>query len=220
MRLNKYIASRTNLSRRAADEAIEKGKVLVNGNQPIQGQDTGPQDEVKLNGRLLNSDKPETITIILNKPTGYVCSRDGQGNRTIYDSLPKKYHNLNPAGRLDKDSSGLLLMSNDGNLINQLTHPSNKKVKIYEIEIDKSLSPLHQQMINDKGIKLADGVSKLNLEKLANSRQFRVAMYEGRNRQIRRTFDALDYRVTKLHRTHFGPYQLIDLKPGQIKKLV
>ena len=179
-----------------------------------------PDDAVTLDGKALSLPE-ETMTIMLNKPAGYVVSRDGQGSKTIYDLLPPELHNLKPIGRLDKDSSGLLLLTNDGNLAHQLTHPSFQKVKIYEVELDKPLEPLHRQMISDHGIALEDGVSKLQLERLeeGQDKKWRVTMHEGRNRQIRRTFAALGYTVTKLHRTHFGTYSLNHLSPGTYKAL-
>ncbi len=159
MRLNKFIASGTDLSRRAADAAIASGRVTVNGKTAVRGQDVTDSDTVALdNQRITPAVKP--LTIILNKPRGYVVSRDGQGSQTVYDLLPPEYQRLNPVGRLDKDSSGLLLLTNDGQLANDLTHPSRQKVKIYEVALDKPLQPLHQQMISDHGITLFDGVSK------------------------------------------------------------
>lgn len=151
---------------------------------------------------------------MLNKPPGYVCSRAGQGSRTIYELLPSDYKILKPIGRLDKYSSGLLLLTNDGDLANELTHPRYAKTKVYDITLDKPLQPLHQQMINDRGLTLEDGLSKLSLLKLNNSTEWQVTMREGRNRQIRRTFEALGYGITKLHRTSFGSYILKELAPG------
>jgi 23S rRNA pseudouridine2605 synthase len=111
----------------------------------------------------------------------------------------------------------LLLLSNDGTLTQELTHPSRQKRKIYEILLDKPLQPLHRQMINDHGLTLADGISKLQLErqKEGDDIAWLVTMTEGRNRQIRRTFEALGYRVTHLHRTQFGPYALGTLASGK-----
>jgi 23S rRNA pseudouridine2605 synthase len=220
MRLNKYIAAGTELSRRKADEAIEQGRVTVNGQAPQQGQDIGDTDVVALDGRRITP-AVNTITIMLNKPPAIVVSRDGQGAQTIYDILPAEYQQLNPVGRLDKYSSGLLLLSNDGALTQELTHPSHQKRKVYEILLDKPLQPLHRQMINDHGLTLADGISKLQLErhKEGDDIAWIVTMAEGRNRQIRRTFAALGYRVTHLHRTQFGNYHLGTLKPGQFKTL-
>src|SRR4051812_22727125 len=109
MRINKYIAQATGLSRRAADTAIAVGRVLVNQQLPSVGYDVRPDDSVTLDGIAITP-AVNTITIILNKPTGYVVSREGQGSKTIYDLLPPEYHTLKPVGRLDKDSSGLLLL--------------------------------------------------------------------------------------------------------------
>ncbi len=220
MRLNKYIAASTELSRRAADDAIAAGRVLVNGQAPQVGQDIGDNDQVTLDDRRITP-AVKTITIMLNKPPGIVVSRDGQGAETIYDLLPPEYQRLNPVGRLDKYSSGLLLLTNDGQLAQELTHPSNQKVKIYEVFLDKPLQPLHRQMISDHGLTLEDGVSKLQLDRMKEGDDiaWQVTMHEGRNRQIRRTFVALGYRVTHLHRTHFGPYTLDNLPKGSLAKL-
>lgn len=163
------------------------------------------------------------MTIMLNKPSGYVSSREGQGSRTVYDLLPAELHTLKTVGRLDKDSSGLLLLTSDGTLAHELTHPSFQKVKAYEVTLDKPLQPLHRQMISDHGITLEDGVSKLELERLHDGDECKwiVRMHEGRNRQIRRTFESLGYNLPRLHRTHFGKYMLGGLKLGsytQIKR--
>lgn len=218
MRLNKYIAAGTELSRRKADEAIEQGRVTVNGQTPQQGQDISDTDVVALDGRRITP-AVNTVTIMLNKPPDCVVSRDGQGARTVYDILPPEYQQLNPVGRLDKYSSGLLLLTNDGVLAHELTHPSRQKHKVYQILLDKPLQPLHRQMINDHGLTLADGVSKLQLERQTEGDDIAwiVTMTEGRNRQIRRTFEALGYRVTHLHRTQFGNYSLGSLGQGKYR---
>jgi 23S rRNA pseudouridine2605 synthase len=216
MRLNKFIAAGSELSRRAADTAIADGRVAVNGQQPQAGQDVAEGDVVTLDGRAITP-AVKTITIMLNKPPAYVVSRDGQGAPTVYDLLPPEYQQLNPIGRLDKYSSGLLLLTNDGQLSQELTHPSRQKIKVYEILLDTPLQPLHRQMISDHGLMLEDGLSKLQLQRQKESDDigWRVTMREGRNRQIRRTFQALGYRVTHLHRVQFGPYQLGKLERGK-----
>jgi 23S rRNA pseudouridine2605 synthase len=220
MRINKFIALASGMSRRGADAAIEKGRVLVNGKPPTPGQDVTDTDTVILSGRELRT--PETTkTIMFNKPADVVVSRDGQGSRTVYDLLPSQFSQLKPVGRLDKNSSGLLLLTNDGQLSQQLTHPSYNKVKIYEVHLDKALQPLHRQMISDYGVKLADGPSKLQLERLhdGDDTAWRIQMHEGRNRQIRRTFASLGYDVKTLHRTHFGGYALEDIRSGDYKEI-
>lgn len=219
MRLNQFIARASGISRRAADAAITEGRVSINGKPAELGHTLQSDDQVTLD------DKPlvlaTTQTIMLNKPVGYVCSRDGQGSRTIYDVLPPELHHLKPVGRLDKDSSGLLLLTNDGQLAQELTHPSFQKTKIYKIALNKSLEPLHRQMIEDKGIMLDDGPSKLQLERLSetDNSNWKVIMSEGRNRQIRRTFEALGYNVVKLHRTQFGNYMLKGLRVSQYSQV-
>lgn len=215
-RLNKFIAARLSIGRRAADDLIERGHVLVNGTHPDLGAQVSETDRITVKGKPLAEEQAFTY-IAFNKPVGYVCSRRQQGDApTIYAILPQKYHHLKPVGRLDKDSSGLLLLTNDGDFAHRMTHPSFRKQKSYEVVLDAPLQPLHRQMIADFGIDLPDGKSKLALERLhdGNDRAWRVGMHEGRNRQIRRTFAALGYDVTRLHRTVFGPYHLDTLQPG------
>lgn len=206
MRINKFVAQASGLSRRKADSVIEAGRVTVNGLAAKLGLELSSGDVVALDNKLLVV-QPFT-TIVLNKPVGYVCSRNGQGNLTIYDLLPKEFHHLKPVGRLDKDSSGLLLLTNDGELAQKLTHPSHQKEKKYEVEFDKELSENDMNKI-ENGVQLDDGMSRLKLA--GAGKRWTVTMHEGRNRQIRRTFEALNYKVIKLHRTQFGPYRLGDL---------
>lgn len=214
-RLNKYLAFHLGLSRREADDLIANGSVLVNATVAELGGRVADGDSVIVNGEDVTKKAAYTY-LALNKPEGYVSSRRQQGdNPTLYSLLPAEYHSLKPVGRLDKDSSGLLLLTDDGDFAYQMTHPKFYKVKQYDIELGTPLEPLHQQMISDYGIQLEDGPSKLSLERKDDSRKaWVVTMHEGRNRQIRRTFASLGYVVTKLHRTSFGDYALHDLKPG------
>lgn len=214
MRLNKYLAHATGISRREADELIEQGRVLVNGKPAELGQPVAETDILAIDGKLVGNTSPNYTYLILNKPVGYVCSRKRQGESpTIYELLPQQYRPLKPVGRLDRDSSGLLLLTDDGDFAHRMTHPSFHKNKTYEVTLDKPLEPLHQQMISDYGVTLEDGVSKFLVTKIRNSK-FEIQMSEGRNRQIRRTFTALGYTVTRLHRTNFGNYSLGDLALG------
>jgi 23S rRNA pseudouridine2605 synthase len=215
MRLNKFLAENTNLSRRKADEAIALGFVQINDKQAILGQSVVPSDKVTLNDVEVRPRDEQQLILILNKPIGFVCSRKGQGSKTIYNLLPDKFSNLNPAGRLDKDSSGLLLLTNNGNLINELTHPSKGKKKIYLIEINKPLTANHTDDLK-KGVMLSDGLSKLQVDiKSKNHQKLQITIHEGRNRQIRRTFESLGYKVTKLHRISFGEYKIGYLLTGK-----
>lgn len=217
MRLNKFLAENTKLSRRKADEAIENGLVYVNGEIASVGQDINGYDNVVFNSQVIEASVKHT-TIILNKPVGFVCSRNGQGSKTIYSLLPPNLHNLNPVGRLDKDSSGLLIMTNDGDLLNELSHPSNGKQKVYQAEINRAISSEDVSKIN-RGIELDDGLSHLQAELQPDKTQLKITMTEGRNRQIRRTFEKIGFKVIKLHRTNFGEFEVEGLEPGQIRTI-
>lgn len=217
MRINQFVAQATGMSRRAADAAVQNGSVTINNQLARQGQQVDPRlDTVLLNKTVLSL--PErSQTILLNKPVGYVCSREGQGGKTVYDLLPSTLHHLKPVGRLDKDSSGLLLLTTDGQFAHALTHPSFRKEKRYIVSLDKPLRNTHQDQLTRQGVKLDDGISKF--KRLTNlstgASDWEITLTEGRNRQIRRTFAALGYRVSRLHRQQFGDYTLGALSSGR-----
>jgi len=220
-RLNKFLARQLGISRREADVLIENETVMVNHTLATLGARITPSDSINVAGAPV-SHKPAALRYIaLNKPVGYVCSRRAQGSTpTIYSLLPPGFHALKPVGRLDKDSSGLLLLTNDGDFAYRMTHPKFAKTKQYRVRLDRDLEPLHQQMISDFGIELDDGRSQLVLTRLNdNRREWHITMSEGRNRQIRRTFAALGYIVTRLHRTNFGNYALCDINRGEWRKV-
>ena len=220
LRLNKYLAERLGISRREADDLIASGKVFVNEKRAELGMRVFEGQEVRLGDEIVPFEN-SYIYLAFSKPVGYVCSRKRQGETpTIYELLPEEYRTLKTVGRLDKDSSGLILFTNDGDFAFRMTHPKFHKIKVYHVELDRDLEPLHQQMIADFGVQLPDGVSKLGLARLRDSdrKGFEVTMNEGRNRQIRRTFAALGYEVKKLHRIQFGNYELSGLKTGEYEK--
>ena len=215
-RLNKFLALSLGISRRQADNLIEQGKVTINERVAPLGARFTDGDIIKCSGQPLTAQQFKTIAF--HKPVGYVCSRRQQGDvPTIYELLPQPLHNLKPVGRLDKDSSGIILLTNDGDLAFRMTHPSFSKQKRYLVTLNNSLEPLHRQMISDFGVDLPDGKSRLILSRQIDGDESRwiVEMSEGRNRQIRRTFSALGYTVTKLHRTNFGDYSLGDIPEGK-----
>jgi 23S rRNA pseudouridine2605 synthase len=217
MRINKFVATATGLSRRVADKAIANHRVQVNNQPARMGLELKTDDVVTLDGHSIEL-PDRLITIMLNKPVGYVCSRSGQGSQTIYNLLPTKFYQLKPVGRLDKDSSGLLILTNDGTLANQLTHPRYAKTKVYQVLLDKVLQPIDRQTIVKHGVQLDDGLSQLSLASLNDEgRSWQVTMQEGRNRQIRRTFVSLGYNVKRLHRITVGHYSLGDLAPAQYR---
>lgn len=219
-RLNKYLALQLGISRREADILIDTGAVTINDEPIILGARVAEGDVVAVAGKPLATQRVEHVYLAFHKPVGYVCSRRAQGDSpTIYDLIPHQYHTLKPVGRLDRNSSGLLLLTNDGDFAYKMTHPKFAKTKVYHVKLDRDLEPLHQQMISDFGIQLDDGHSQLGLMRLHDERrdEWQVTMSEGRNRQIRRTFLALGYTVKKLHRVQFGNYSLDDMKRGELK---
>jgi 23S rRNA pseudouridine2605 synthase len=218
MRLNQYIAHATDMSRRAADQVISAGRVKVNNLTPDLGVRVGPNDVVTLDSRVITP-SVKTTTILLNKPVGYVCSKDGQGSQTIYDLLPPELKHLNPAGRLDKDSSGLVILTDDGQLLNQLTHPSFNKEKLYEITLNRPLTNDDFKSITQTGVDIGDSRQSIFMLYRISDFELRACLTEGRNRQIRRTFSALNYTVKKLHRTQVGDFKLDDLADGKFKTI-
>jgi pseudouridine synthase len=216
MRFNKFIASNTKLSRRAVDQAINSRRVIVNNQPALIGQEVTNTDVVTLDNQVI-SQASDQVTIMLNKPVGYVVSRDGQGSKSIYDLLPLEYTKLKPVGRLDKDSSGLLLLTSDGQLAYELTHPKFSKEKVYVVRLNKALAA-EDLVALERGVKLSDGLSKLSLQGEGNL--WTVRLSEGRNRQIRRSFAAVSYKVVGLHRTKLGSYKLDNLATGQLRIVV
>jgi segregation and condensation protein B len=205
-------------SRRKADDLLIAGRVKCNG-QKVEHLATIVdihQDTITVDDQA--AEPIIQATIIMNKPVGYVCSHQPQGNdKSVFELLPPQYQQLKLAGRLDKDSEGLLLLSSDGNLINQLSHPRHNKQKTYYLVLDE---PIVASAINKllHGVALEDGISKFDKVE-GRGRELTVVIHEGRNRQIRRTLQALGYKVTKLQRVSLGDYKLGQLKPGDWQKI-
>lgn len=221
-RLNKYLALQLGVSRREADNLIDTGVVMINDRPAVMGSRVEPTDTVSIAGAPLPTKSVAFHYVLFNKPVGYVCSRKKQGDSdTIYALLPPEMHSLKPVGRLDRNTSGLLLLTNDGDFAQRMTHPKYHKVKVYHARLGQDLEPLHQQMVSDIGINLDDGRSQLTLERLSDTsrREWQVTMSEGRNRQIRRTFSALGYNIQRLHRVQFGNYSLDGIKSGAYKSV-
>ncbi len=210
MRINRFVATATGLSRRAADTAIAEGRVNLNGRAALIGDQVSANDQITLDGRPVAI--PATQTIMLHKPVGYITSRRQQGaTPTIYALLPEELQRLKPVGRLDRDSSGLLLLTDDGLLAQRLQHPSTGKWKRYQVRLNRPLKPNDEAQIS-KGVELEDGLSHMRLDR--RGQDIVVELQEGRNRQIRRSFAALGYKVTALHRTDFGEFALGELASG------
>ena len=221
-RLNKFIASSGVCSRRKADEYIENGKVKVNGKVVTElGFQVSKKDKVTLEGKLI---KPENLTYIrYYKPAGYITTAsDEKGRKTIYDALPEEVRTLRPIGRLDKDSTGLLLMTNDGDLINQLSHPTLKVPKVYRVCAEGKLN-LNDLTVMEKGIEIEEGkiayayASIIEFE--GRNTVLEIVLFQGLNRQIRKMLDFLEHPVISLKRVSVGPIDLSGLKKGQFKYL-
>jgi pseudouridine synthase len=221
-RLNKYIASSGLCSRRKADELIESGVVMVNGKRITElGFSVNQKDKVFVNGKLIHPVKHEYYRFY--KPAGYITTADDEkGRKTIYDLLPENLHHLKPVGRLDKDSTGLIILTNDGDLINELTHPSAKVPKLYRVAINAKIT---QNDIDKmyKGIEIEKGKTAYAqvdvLEIDSNSTVMEILLYQGLNRQIRKMFEFLGYQVISLKRIQHATLNLDGLKRGEFKPI-
>lgn len=216
IRINRYLAERGHCSRRQADELILKGVVSVNGAPVKPGAKVSETDTVSVNGKTISS--PARLTyILLNKPVGYISTTDRRAEDTVLDLVPRTVR-LYPVGRLDVNSSGLLILTNDGALTNRLTHPRYEHEKEYEVQVDKSLtedalSALRTGVILDRKKTLPAKVKKMR------DRSFVIALRQGRNRQIRRMCESLGYTVTALRRTRVLSLTLDNLGAGQWRYL-
>ncbi len=222
MRINKYIAQSGFCSRRKADEFILQGAVKVN-NVVVRmlGFEIRKKDKVTINDKLIKADKLEYYKFY--KPTGYITTKkDEKGRKTIFDIIPKELGHLNPVGRLDKDSSGLIIMTNDGNLAYELTHPSIKVAKTYLVRVEGVLSDLELDKLT-KGIEIEEGkiayCDYSILEQTKKETFFEIVLYQGLNRQIRKMFEFLGHPVINLKRIRHANIELTGLKKGQIKPI-
>ncbi len=220
IRLNKYIASSGLCSRRKADELIEQGKVNVNGKIVTElGYLVQAKDKVFVNQKLIRPAKHEYYRFY--KPAGYITTCDDEkGRKTIYDLLPESMLGLKPVGRLDKDSTGLLILTNDGDLINELTHPSVKVPKVYIVTVDSKVQRNElEQMAN--GIEIEPGkIAYADIQVLAKDNkhtEMQITLYQGMNRQIRKMFEHFGYEVRTLKRIQHATLNLDGLKRGEFK---
>lgn len=222
MRLNKYIASSGICSRRKADELIEQGTVSVNGKKVTEmGFQVKEKDKIFINNELVRPKKHEYYRF--HKPSGFITSADDEKDRKIiYDLLPPEMHNLKPVGRLDRDSSGLIILTNDGDLINELTHPSIKVPKVYIVSVNGKVH-LHHLEKMAQGIEIEKGklaYADTFVQESDNKRTvMQITLYQGLNRQIRKMFEALGFEVTSLKRIKHATIELEGLKKGQFKPI-
>lgn len=222
MRLNKYIASSGLCSRRKADELIEQGVVSVNGRKVQElGFLIRDKDKVFVNNELIRPKRLEYYKFY--KPTGYITTAsDEKGRKIIYDLLPEQMLKLKPVGRLDKDSSGLIILTNDGDFINEMTHPSIKVPKVYIVTIKAKIHQ-HEQEQMAKGIEIERGktayADTMVLECSSKRSTIQVTLYQGLNRQIRKMFECLGHEVISLKRIQHATISIEGLKKGQFKPI-
>jgi len=220
MRLNKFLAECKIASRRKADLLIKSGQVKVNGRVVKEmGVIVDPEkDTVAVNGKQCNYNTNK-IYLALNKPAGFVCTHaDFRGEKSIFRLLPAKYSNYKIAGRLDKSSSGLVILSNDGDFINQLTHPKFKHQKEYEVKLNKDLNPFSLKKLLH-GVSLEEGVAKMDKIRKVKDREYLVIIHQGWKRQIRRMFEKMHFGVVSLKRVRVGEYNLGKLSVGKFKQI-
>ena len=216
LRINKFISEKGLCSRREADKLIEAGRVTVNGKVPITGTKITSVDEVRLDGNLLSS-KVELVYIVLNKPRGITCTteRNIRGNIIDFINHPKR---IFPIGRLDKDSEGLILLTNDGDIVNKVLRAGNNHEKEYIVTVDKPIT-LEFLKHMSQGVNILDTTTKPCTIRNESKFVFRIFLTQGLNRQIRRMCEVLGYKVTKLQRVRIMNVTLKNLPIGQWRYL-
>jgi len=220
MKLDAYILAQTSYSRREVLELITSGRVVLNGNvakSMVKDIKIGI-DIVKIDGQKLGGDI-KYFYYKFNKPTGVMSTmEDPQGRKCLKDLMRGLPESLKPVGRLDRDTSGLMIFTNDGQLSNELMHPSTHTQKLYRVTLDKKISKADFSRVLS-GVMLEDGPAKGDFLTLISEHSVDLVIHEGRNRLIRRLFDALGYKVTKLKRLSIGSVQLGELPVGQFRQL-
>ena len=213
MRLNRFLASAGIGSRRHCDELIAAGRVTINGKVCADfSAQPDARDHVKVDGKLVHI--APALTIMLHKPAGFVSTRKDQHARhTVFDLLPKKFSRLFNIGRLDAQTEGLLLLTNDGDLAQRLTHPRYKIEKEYEMTLDRPWDPAFAPKLL-RGIFLDGQRAKITRVHSISPTRLRVVLRQGINRQIRRMFEVVGYRVKHLLRVRIGNLRLTDLPCG------
>ena len=218
MRLNRFLAAAGVGSRRNCDELIAAGRVTINGQVCTNfSAQPGPRDHIKVDGKLVHV--VPAVTIMLHKPAGFVSTRKDQHARnTIFDLLPQKFLKLFNVGRLDAQTEGLLFLTNDGDLAQRLTHPRHEIEKEYEVTLDRPWDPALAPKLT-RGIFLDGRRAKIVRLHSISPTRLRVVLRQGINRQIRRMFEAVGYRVKHLVRVRIGNLRLADLPRGHWRAL-
>jgi 23S rRNA pseudouridine2605 synthase len=218
MRLNRFLASAGLGSRRGVEELITSGQVRINGQVVTDlATQVAPGDAVKVGSRLVRSE--QTLTAVLNKPRGVVCTASDELDRkTLFALLPQNWPRVYHVGRLDKESEGLLIVTNDGDLSLALTHPRYKVDKEYEVLIDKPFDPKDREKLL-RGFHIMGGRAKCERVEQLGPQHLRLTLNQGIKRQIRLMLYELGYEVERLVRTRLGPIKIGEMRPGEWRML-
>ncbi len=216
-RINKYLSEVGFCSRRAADKLLEEGKITINGNVPEMGTKVSDEDEVRVEGKLIKENTEKPIYIAVNKPIGIVCTTDQKREKNNIVDFVNHPTRIFPIGRLDKPSEGLILMTNDGDIVNKILRARNNHEKEYLVRVDKPITHTFIEKMKN-GVPILETVTKkCEVEKL-DQFQFRIVLTQGLNRQIRRMCEYLGYEVKKLKRLRIMNIKL-DLPSGKWRDL-
>jgi 23S rRNA pseudouridine2605 synthase len=216
VRLNAFLARAGIESRRGADRLIKAGRVSVNGRHGQLNDDVSDADDIKVNGRRISSQQLRYV--LLNKPAGYITTLKDPENRVKVTDLVKIDERVVPVGRLDFNTTGALLLTNDGELTNKLMHPSFEVDKVYEAEVAGKVTDEILNLLSI-GVKLDDGkTAPAKVKKLADNK-IELIIHEGRNHQVKRMLEAVGSETRKLHRSKYGPLSVEGLKPGRWRDL-
>lgn len=217
-RINKYLSEIGFCSRRAADRMIDEGRIEINGSVPEMGTKVSEEDEIRVDGKIVQNQNIKKVYIALNKPIGIVCTTDNEvepDNIVDYVNYPTR---IFPIGRLDKPSEGLIFLTNDGDIVNKILRARNNHEKEYVVTVDRRIT---SEFINkmSNGIPILDTVTKKCEVKEMSSYKFKITLTQGLNRQIRRMCEFLGYRVIKLKRVRIMDVKLGDLRVGEWRDL-
>jgi 23S rRNA pseudouridine2604 synthase len=217
IRLNKYLSEIGYCSRRAGDKLIESGRVFINGEVAELGQKICVNDEIKVDDKVLEAKKKNKIYLALNKPIGVVCTTDTRVEKDNIIDFINYPERIFPIGRLDKPSSGLILLTNDGDIVNKILRTEHNHEKEYLVKVDK---PLSQTIIDrmSKGVPILDTITKECKIKKSGSNEFKIILTQGLNRQIRRMCEYFNYKVISLERIRIMNIKL-DLPLGEYREL-
>jgi 23S rRNA pseudouridine2605 synthase len=218
VRLNRYLSQCGLGSRRSCELIVREGRVSINGQQITElATEVAETDRVNVDGNPVRPHVP--LVLVLHKPAGYLCTREDTHNRpTIYDILPAKFHSLHHVGRLDQDSEGLILLTNQGDLSQRLLHPSEGVEKEYEVTLDKDFDPKHAAKLV-RGIQTVEGFGRAEHVHVDSPKRLHVVLKQGLKRQIRLMFYEIGYEVVRLIRVRIGGLRILGLGVGQWREL-